>query len=1381
MKKNDFTQTWLYQWFRSLLVMLLVLLPGLRTYADTFEYSGLTVTTDGVENTDYQKADKSIDILTSTEFTFSATSTNVRIQVKDGVQNAHIILSGYNCDRGEGWIGGPIIIGKNAIVTITLADGTSNTIKGSYETETMLINDGASVIINGKGSLTANTSREVSAGHGAAIQLNKTAKLTINSGTVIANSEACYSGEGAAIGGSQYGDVEECGTLEINGGSVTLTANKAAAFGGGTGCTYPTVNNPVGRPGGTLIMNGGTLVANGRIGGGTSVNGTGTEGGSGGSITINGGSVTTTMEMGSAPGATSAGSITLNGGTLTTPSVVSDGTSITFIKDITLSDNYTLTLPSTTAEGVTVTKADGISYTASKEYSYNTPSLVDGVYEIRNLNHLKWFRDLVNGNLTDGTQQNSSANATLFSDIDLNNQEWQAIGNYTHWHDVKYSGTFDGNYHTISNLKITKADYHAGLFGTIWGGHIKNLGVINADISGVQYAGSVISGLAGGGSAIESCYSVGKLNLSTSGQLSGITTSQDGSTIRNCYTSYSNISYEDNAGCSMVNCKIGISPTSYLTGELAYLLNTNKQDDETGWGQNVGTDAHPVALTADNLVYNHSLTADESSLTLNADNNRMKTLCYPEAVTLPDDVKAFTVAGVEKKMSSEDFIACMKEKKGTILPANTPVMLVYGGCTSATITLPAVTAYYDNNETESTIISQEGNLLKGTYSRLDVAASRLGWDSNLGVFYAYYSGSAYSCYLVNDGNAHVGYLATNEPIGDVEYAVLSEEEKTCYVSKIFYYGTGTSDFTLNLPERVDINGDTYSLVQFGSCNDSDDEVRFANCSSSPNSKLYIDIPKNVKNISKVAAGFGSQDVMRMVGYTYLSFSAEEVPTFRGGNDDAYHYPRLLVPYAAEKLYKAAWGSDYVFVSSQSTEIDLANGDAYIYLDSKKYYQNGEKTLVGTPVLKQTNQDETIDEQRRVVIEGDGHVALNNVTIGSDTQETSPIIYSGNNLDLVLVGTNAITTKEGVDGIMIETYSSESGTTTDQDVDRSDKTDTDASQTGDDAKQTPANINICSLSTGTLNISSGISSDNLSVDAAIYNGTSVSCVQKVSKETVLDTDNNQLAFSNYDFVVGPDNLVANGACSKLILNDAVNVYSPSVFKANDVTYRRTFTDNDFNALYLPFSASVDNFTDCEFYLINMFHQSDTDGDGVLDNITLEVGKVPAGSILLPNHPYLFKYKGTNLGEAVDFNLTNIEVAATETTIMECSSMSYKYEFVGNHQSKSSDDVADCYVIGIDSETGKTALVHPTGQLPAMRWAMKMTERESQLGVASASAPSRIFISIDGDGSTTDINGVNSENGSSAIYYDINGVRKSLMGKGVNLVKTSEGKVIKVVKR
>lgn len=79
----------------------------------------------------------------------------------------------------------------------------------------------------------------------------------------------------------------------------------------------------------------------------------------------------------------------------------------------------------------------------------------------------------------------------------------------------------------------------------------------------------------------------------------------------------------------MVNCKTGLSSTCYLTGELAYLLNTNKQDDETGWGQNVGADAHPVALTADNNVYNHALTAEESSLTFGTGSNRIKTLCYP--------------------------------------------------------------------------------------------------------------------------------------------------------------------------------------------------------------------------------------------------------------------------------------------------------------------------------------------------------------------------------------------------------------------------------------------------------------------------------------------------------------------------------------------------------------------------------------------------------------------------------------------------------------------------------------------------------------------------------------------------------------------------------
>jgi hypothetical protein len=60
---------------------------------------------------------------------------------------------------------------------------------------------------------------------------------------------------------------------------------------------------------------------------------------------------------------------------------------------------------------------------------------------------------------------------------------------------IAYSGIFDGNGHTISNLTVTASskDY-VGLFGTIGsGGQVKNLGVINVAILGHDY----VSGLVG--------------------------------------------------------------------------------------------------------------------------------------------------------------------------------------------------------------------------------------------------------------------------------------------------------------------------------------------------------------------------------------------------------------------------------------------------------------------------------------------------------------------------------------------------------------------------------------------------------------------------------------------------------------------------------------------------------------------------------------------------------------------------------------------------------------------------------------------------------------------------------------------------------------------
>lgn len=94
-------------------------------------------------------------------------------------------------------------------------------------------------------------------------------------------------------------------------------------------------------------------------------------------------------------------------------------------------------------------------------------------YLIEDEADLKWFRDQVNGG-------KGTINATLTADIDLNNQEWTPIGQ---GYSAQFTGTFDGNQHTISGLKIAAATgSEIGLFGPISGATIKNL-IVKGSVS----------------------------------------------------------------------------------------------------------------------------------------------------------------------------------------------------------------------------------------------------------------------------------------------------------------------------------------------------------------------------------------------------------------------------------------------------------------------------------------------------------------------------------------------------------------------------------------------------------------------------------------------------------------------------------------------------------------------------------------------------------------------------------------------------------------------------------------------------------------------------------------------------------------------------------
>ena len=110
--------------------------------------------------------------------------------------------------------------------------------------------------------------------------------------------------------------------------------------------------------------------------------------------------------------------------------------------------------------------------------TFNTPMTGSGTetdpYQISTADQLKLFRDIVNG--SNGQTQNRGAYAVLTADIDLNNEPWTPIGPDR---DSAYTGTFDGQGHTVKNLSVTVnvQPGRAGLFGCVKDGTIRKLTV----------------------------------------------------------------------------------------------------------------------------------------------------------------------------------------------------------------------------------------------------------------------------------------------------------------------------------------------------------------------------------------------------------------------------------------------------------------------------------------------------------------------------------------------------------------------------------------------------------------------------------------------------------------------------------------------------------------------------------------------------------------------------------------------------------------------------------------------------------------------------------------------------------------------------------------
>lgn len=109
----------------------------------------------------------------------------------------------------------------------------------------------------------------------------------------------------------------------------------------------------------------------------------------------------------------------------------------------------------------------------------------------------------MNGNLT--------AAYVLINDIDCSDTvNWNAGAGFLPIGQAPaFTGTFDGRNHRISNLVINRpSEYGVGLFAGS-GGTIRNVGLINANVSGYAIVGTLAGASSG---LIESCYATGIVN-----------------------------------------------------------------------------------------------------------------------------------------------------------------------------------------------------------------------------------------------------------------------------------------------------------------------------------------------------------------------------------------------------------------------------------------------------------------------------------------------------------------------------------------------------------------------------------------------------------------------------------------------------------------------------------------------------------------------------------------------------------------------------------------------------------------------------------------------------------------------------------------------------
>ena len=289
----------------------------------------------------------------------------------------------------------------------------------------------------------------------------------------------------------------------------------------------------------------------------------------------------------------------------------------------------------------TMTAEEALAIDLKEEISFY-PDVEDGYYLLRNLKDYIVFANLVNAG-------NTQTNAKLLADIDLRESETPNLMIGTS--DAQFSGTFDGQGHTVS-YSYEVNDNYCGLFRYVDGATIRNLRVegdatvttihfgalvgwasntvliesviTDVDITGVHSGVTGDGGMFGrleGNATFNNCATLGAMGNEGSSMYCGFVaySGSGSSTLNNCYTActltegtgtdYCYTFYRGSGqlnNCYYLNA-IGeaqgkqMSLEQFKSGEVCFKLNGDQS--QINWFQNIGADEFPVLDDTHQVVF----------------------------------------------------------------------------------------------------------------------------------------------------------------------------------------------------------------------------------------------------------------------------------------------------------------------------------------------------------------------------------------------------------------------------------------------------------------------------------------------------------------------------------------------------------------------------------------------------------------------------------------------------------------------------------------------------------------------------------------------------------------------------------------------------------